>query len=68
MQGVVSEFDCHVGLGVVRSSGDARSYRFHCTQIADGTRSVAVGAVVEFDVIPGVLGDWEAANVTKAGP
>ncbi len=35
-------------------------YFFHCTQIADGTRSIASGAVVEFEVVAGRQGRWEA--------
>lgn len=60
--GVVAEFDEAVGLGVV-TSGDA-SYPFHCTAIADGSRTIPVGAAVEFCVAPGRLGVWEAAAIT----
>lgn len=61
--GVVAEFDEHVGLGVVTSSEDGRRYPFHCTQIADGTRTIDVGAPVAFEVVPGHRGEWEAAFV-----
>jgi CspA family cold shock protein len=48
--GVVAEFDAHVGLGVVASSnGD--SFPFHCTQIANGSRTIDVGASVTFVVV-----------------
>ena len=59
--GTVSAFDGSVGLGVVTSS-DGVDYPFHCIEIADGTRSIPVGADVTFDVLA-KLGRWEAANV-----
>jgi cold shock CspA family protein len=60
--GEVSAFDEAVGLGTVR--GDhGRNYPFHCTQIADGSRTIASGVRVQFDVVPGQLGRWEAAAV-----
>ena len=64
MLGKVVEFDEHAGLGRVESS-DGRMFLFHCTQLVDGTRSVEVGAVVRFEVVPGHLGQWEAARVEK---
>jgi CspA family cold shock protein len=62
LTGEVAAFDEAVGLGTVRGD-DGRDYPFHCTQIADGSRSVPAGARVEFDVVPGQLGRWEAAAV-----
>ncbi|MBU3717895.1 MAG: hypothetical protein FGM45_06280 [Actinobacteria bacterium] len=47
-RGVVVEFDAHVGLGVVESDGER--FVFHCVEIADGSREVAVGESVDFDV------------------
>lgn len=47
-RGVVVEFDAHVGLGVVESDGER--FAFHCVEIADGSREVAVGESVDFDV------------------
>ena len=64
MNGVVIEFDGHIGLGVIRDA-DGKNYPFHCTQIVDGSRTVAIDAVVEFSVIPGGLGRWEAAEIVK---
>jgi CspA family cold shock protein len=61
MQGRVSEFDDARGLGTIEAGG--RSYPFHCTQIADGTRTIDVGAAVSFEVAPGVGGRWEARAV-----
>ena len=63
--GTVVEFDERRGLGRIESDG--RTFPFHTTQIADGTRSVRVGAPVEFEVVPGRRGDWEAARIEKVG-
>lgn len=57
--GKVERFDKEVGLGEVRAS-DGRLYGFHCTEIADGTRDIAVGAEVAFLVAAGHRGAWEA--------
>lgn len=65
IRGEVASFDEDAGLGVVRSD-DGAEYEFHCTQIADGTRSIAVGARVTFDVVAGHRGRWEAAAITAA--
>ena len=61
--GTVVEFSEPRGIGVIRA--DDSTYGFHCTQIADGTRSVRIGATVEFEVVPGRRGDWEAARIQK---
>ena len=39
-------------------------YPFHCTRIADGSRTIAVKTAVEFELVPGQLGRWEAADIT----
>ena len=64
MRGTVAEFDEHAGMGTIRSD-DGREYFFHCTQIADDTRTIDVGAPVRFEVVAGHLGRWEAARVEK---
>jgi len=64
MTGRVVAFDEHVGLGEVEGE-DGRRYPFHCTQIADGTRTIAVDAAVTFEVGPGHLGRWEATHVSS---
>jgi hypothetical protein len=57
-----------VGLGAVQTrSGDL--YGFHCTEIADGSRDIAIGAQVAFLVGAGHAGTWEAkalVTVTRA--
>jgi CspA family cold shock protein len=60
-RGRVTEFDEAAGLGCVVSN-DGTGFAFHCIEIADGTRVVAVGAEVSFDVLA-KLGRWEAANL-----
>jgi CspA family cold shock protein len=59
--GVVVGFDPDRGLGEIESDGTV--YPFHCTQIADGTRIIPVGAKVGFAVAPGPLGRWEAVGI-----
>ena len=60
--GTVVAFDDPKGFGAI-GSGD-ESFFFHCTQIADGTRTIAVGTEVTFEVVAGHMGMWEAAQVT----
>jgi len=62
MTGVVNDFDAAVGLGTV-GGDDGRRYPFHCTQIADASRVIDVGARVVFAVAPGNAGRWEAVAV-----
>ena len=62
--GTVVEFDEFRGLGTVEAD-DGTRYPFHCTQLADGTRRVDVGAPVRFGVRPGGLGRWEAGGIEK---
>lgn len=60
--GVVHEFSLETGLGRI-DSADGRSFGFHLTQIADGTRTIALHTHVGFDVVAGRLGQWEAINI-----
>ena len=61
--GRVTAFDEHRGLGEI-TGDDGTIYSFHCTTIADGTRTIAVDAEVQFEIRPGRLGNWEAAGIT----
>jgi len=62
--GVVEEFDERRGLGtIVGDDGDVLP--FHCTAIADGSRTTQAGQRVKFDVVPGLSGRWEAARIEK---
>ena len=60
--GRVVEFDEYRGLGVV-AADDGRQFSFHCTVIADGTRTIPVDVPVEFEVVAGPLGRYEAGSV-----
>ena len=64
-RGRVVEFDPVRGTGVIEGDDGAR-LAFHCTQIADGTRDIAIGTDVRYDVVPGSLGEWEAGTVEPA--
>jgi len=65
--GKVESFDYDAGLGELRGE-DGRLYPFHCTEIADGSRRIDVGAQVDFVVAPGHLGVWEARAVARRRP
>jgi cold shock CspA family protein len=62
-RGVVDEFDEARGIGCVVAQGSDERFEFHCTQIADGTRTIAVGASVEFAVRPWHRGQHEAVDI-----
>ena len=64
MTGKVSSFDEHRGLGEI-TGADGTVYSFHCTVIADGSRTIAIDTPVDFEVRPGLLGQWEAFTVGK---
>jgi len=61
-EGVVVSFDPARGLGEIED-GEGRRYPFHCTRIADGSRTIPVGVKVEFVVVPGLPGRWEASDI-----
>lgn len=61
----MASYDVDAGLGVVQDlSGD--DWMFHCTTIADGSRTIEAGLAVTFDVRPGGPGRFEAFDVTPA--
>ena len=62
IEGVVTEFDEAAGLGTV-TAGDGARYPFQCTQIADGTRTIAPGTAVTFEVRPWHRGRYEATAI-----
>ena len=66
MHGTVTDFDEAVGLGTI-TGDDGESYAFHCTQIADGTRTIEVGVAVTFELRPR-LGRYEASEVVQTAP
>ena len=59
--GTVIEFDAERGLGTIESS-TGTTFAFHCVEIADGTREIAVGTAVSFRSLP-KFGRFEAANI-----
>jgi len=61
--GTVTDFDEARGLGTISASG-GELLPFHCTQIADGTRTIAVGQAVRFALLP-KLGRYEASAIEK---
>lgn len=63
MRGVVVEFDEAAGLGTVEADDGAR-YRFHCVEIADGTRTILTGTAVTFRPLR-KLGAVEAASLER---
>ena len=64
MTGVVVHWDEAGGYGTVRAEDGAEHF-FHCTAIADGSRTISEGARVTFEVVPGRLGRWEAAHIER---
>ena len=64
MRGTVTGFDERRGLGTVTAE-DGSAYPFHATRIADGSRLIAPGTAVDFEIVPGQLGRWEAAAITR---
>jgi cold shock CspA family protein len=63
--GAVEAFDDHRGYGTIRRLSDGAEVFFHCTAIADGTRTIALGQAVCFTTAPGHLGRVEARGVEK---
>ena len=63
--GVVTSFDDPRGYGAITPDGGGELF-FHCTAIADGTRTIAEGTAVEFDVVAGRMGRWEASRLTPS--
>lgn len=54
--GVVATFDDLVGAGTLVDDATGAPWWFHCTRIADGTRTIAIGVPVTFCVEPGPTG------------
>jgi hypothetical protein len=67
VRGEVALFDEQVGLGElianIGSFAPGLRYPFHCTQISDGSRRIAVGTPVTFSVAAGRRGIWEATRI-----
>lgn len=65
--GTVETFEARRGEGTVRDDDGVHRWPFHCTRIADGTRSIEEGARVRFRVEPGPVG-LEAVAVDASDP
>jgi cold shock CspA family protein len=61
--GRIATFDDHVGRGEIEARGGMR-FPFHCTAIADGTRTIAPDTPVKFRLRPGPLGALEATAIS----
>ena len=62
-RGIVSSFDDGAGLGTI-TADDGTTFAFHCTAIADGTRTIEVNTAVEFEPRPAPHGTYEASAIT----
>jgi len=63
--GRIATFDDHVGRGEIEARGGMR-FPFHCTSLADGTRTIALDTAVKFRLVPGPLGALEATKITAS--
>jgi cold shock CspA family protein len=63
--GRVATFDDHVGRGRIEAQGGLQ-FPFHCTAIADGTRTITPDTAVKFRLVPGPLGALEAVAIKRA--
>ncbi len=63
--GEVVSFDEDRGWGTVEDGGGHQLW-FHCTAVADGTRTIEVGTAVRYRVVAGNLGRWEATGLEPA--
>jgi cold shock CspA family protein len=64
MEGRIESFDDARGDGTVRSDGGERFY-FHCVEIADGSRTIDVGARITARRGVGHLGHDEAFTIEE---
>lgn len=64
LRGFVEAFDEHRGDGFVRTREGEALY-FHCVNIADGTRNIALGAVVSARRGVGRRGHDEAVEIVE---
>jgi CspA family cold shock protein len=60
--GTVASFDDVKGWGYVRTDDGAEHF-FHCTAIADGTRTIAADTAVDFELVAGHRGQVEARDL-----
>ena len=58
----MAEYDDHKGYGYLEVDGGGRLF-FHCTAIADGSRTIPTGVEVEYEAVTDPRGKPEAADV-----
>jgi hypothetical protein len=63
--GRIASFDELVGRGQVEAGGGLQ-FPFHCTAIADGSRTIDPDTPVKFRIVPGPLGALEAIAIKRA--
>ena len=63
VHGRVATFDDPEGYGTVAADEPAGTWFFHCTAIADGSRTIEPGATVQFEVTAGRMGRYEATAI-----
>ncbi len=66
VHGRVASFDDPGGYGTVVADDGRGPWFFHCTAIADGTRTIEDGAAVTFEVVAGHQGRYEARDIRPA--
>jgi hypothetical protein len=62
--GRVAEYDDDVGRGEIEAGG--LRFPFHCTAIADGSRTIPTDTPVHFRLVAGPLGALEATAVSPS--
>ena len=63
--GTVADFDEARGIGHVQPEDGTVALSFHCTQLADASRTILPGTLVTYEVRVGLPGRWEAGAVTR---
>ena len=63
--GRVASYDDLVGRGEIEARGGLH-FPFHCTAIADGSRTITPDTPVHFRLVPGPLGALEAVAIRPA--
>jgi hypothetical protein len=59
----VADYSVAAGIGTVTDVGSGTIHPFHCTAIADGSRTIAAGTAVRYILVPGHLGVFEARDL-----
>ncbi len=65
-RGRVVDYDEHKGYGFVETADGSRLF-FHCTAIADGSRTIPPGVDVDYEPVTDPRGKPEAAAVRAVG-